>query len=95
MRDDFSSRRQQASANGPALAHPLDRLTYYWSGDGYMNRILQLIGNDRGTTAAVEPQAIPQIPDGELLDAYSNAVVNAARRASPAVVPAPIECPST
>ena len=51
-----------------------------------MNRILQLIGNEGGTTTGVEPQVVPQVSDGELLDAYSNAVVNAARRASPAVV---------
>jgi len=51
-----------------------------------MNRILQLIGNDGGTATAVEPQAVPQVSDGELLDAYSSAVVSAARRASPAVV---------
>jgi len=51
-----------------------------------MNRILQMIGNDGGTTVDLEPQPVPQIPDGELLDAYSTAVVNAAKRASPAVV---------
>src|SRR5579859_950917 len=51
-----------------------------------MNRFYQLIENDGGTTTAFEPRAEPQIPDGELLDAYSSAVVNAAKRASPAVV---------
>src|SRR6185312_6599593 len=52
-----------------------------------MNRILQLIGDDGQTAATlVEPQTAPPIEDGALLDAYSTAVVNAARRASPAVV---------
>jgi S1-C subfamily serine protease len=52
-----------------------------------MNWNIELIGNDEGGTAvAVEPQPVPQAPDGELLDAYSTAVVNAAKRASPAVV---------
>jgi S1-C subfamily serine protease len=52
-----------------------------------MNRVFQLIGNDGGTTATeVEPQPAAPIRDGALLDAYSNAVVNAAKRASPAVV---------
>src|SRR5438067_13279570 len=61
-----------------------------------MNRITQLIGNDgggvAGATAAVAetPVAVPpeaRAPaDAGLLDAYSRAVVGAARRASPAVV---------
>ena len=52
-----------------------------------MNRIVQFIGNDGGSSATlVEPQATPPVNDGELLDAYSTAVVNAAKRASPAVV---------
>ena len=52
-----------------------------------MNLNFELIGNDEGGTAvAIEPQPVPQVPDGELLDAYSTAVVNAAKRASPAVV---------
>jgi S1-C subfamily serine protease len=54
-----------------------------------MNRILQYINQSAdealGTTAVAEPP-IPHHDDGELLDAYSNAVVNAAKRASPAVV---------
>jgi S1-C subfamily serine protease len=53
-----------------------------------MNRILQLIGEeDTGATAVAEtPMAPVAQADGELLDAYSAAVVNAAKRASPAVV---------
>src|SRR6185437_2433038 len=53
-----------------------------------MNRILQYIGNSDGAAAAVLdplPAAAPA-SDGELLDAYSSAVVSAAKRASPAVV---------
>jgi S1-C subfamily serine protease len=51
-----------------------------------MNRILQLIGSDAGGTAVAEAPPVHEIDDGELLDAYSTAVVEAARRASPAVV---------
>ena len=52
-----------------------------------MNRILQLIGNENeGATAVLEPANVPQHADAPLLDAYSAAVVNAARTASPAVV---------
>jgi len=51
-----------------------------------MNRILQLIGNDNGETMVAGPAPTGQVADGELLDAYSAAVVNAAKRASPAVV---------
>jgi S1-C subfamily serine protease len=53
-----------------------------------MNRILQFVGDDNaGGTAVAEvaPTFVPQT-EPELLDAYSAAVVNAARRASPAVV---------
>src|SRR5947209_524326 len=56
-----------------------------------MNRILQYINqpaDDAGetnATAVLEP-SVPAVPDEQLLDAYSSAVVNAARRASPAVV---------
>jgi len=53
------------------------------------NRILQFIGEDGGVATAPEPQAAaPAQPpaDAELLDAYSAAVVNAAKRVSPAVV---------
>jgi len=59
-----------------------------------MNRILQFVGeegeveNHAGGTngVAVLDPAPAQPSDGELLDAYSSAVVRAARRASPAVV---------
>ena len=53
-----------------------------------MNRILQLIGDEGGDTAVAEAPVAPVAApaDAELLDAYSAAVVNAARRASPAVV---------
>jgi S1-C subfamily serine protease len=54
-----------------------------------MNRIAQLIGNDDAQTATIGPEsavAVPQPENEELLDAYSTAVVGAARRASPAVV---------
>jgi S1-C subfamily serine protease len=54
-----------------------------------MNRILQYIGNstDAGTAVLDAPPA-PMEPadDSAILDAYSSAVVNAAKRASPAVV---------
>src|SRR6266478_7520638 len=56
-----------------------------------MNRILQYINQPAGDatgsggTAVLEPQAATS-DDAPLLDAYSNAVVNAAKRASPAVV---------
>jgi S1-C subfamily serine protease len=53
-----------------------------------MNRILQFVGDDSGGATAVaeaQPTFVPQ-PEPDLLDAYSAAVVNAARRASPAVV---------
>ena len=53
-----------------------------------MNRILQYVGNENGSATAVVDPAPPPPPaaDAELLDAYSAAVVSAARRASPAVV---------
>jgi S1-C subfamily serine protease len=55
-----------------------------------MNRIAQLIGNDDDTqTATISPEpavSVSQPEDEELLDAYSTAVVGAARRSSPAVV---------
>ena len=53
-----------------------------------MNRILQFIGNgtEEGTAVADPTPAPAPAPDAELLDAYSTAVVNAAKRASPAVV---------
>ena len=53
-----------------------------------MNRILQYVGNENGSASAVVDPAPPppSVPDAELLDAYSAAVVSAARRASPAVV---------
>jgi S1-C subfamily serine protease len=52
-----------------------------------MNRILQLIGNEDATaTLTAEPATPTELRDAELLDAYSHAVVNAAKRASPAVV---------
>jgi len=53
-----------------------------------MNRILQFVTeeNGGGTAVAEAPAAPAQASDADLLDAYSAAVVNAARRASPAVV---------
>lgn len=53
-----------------------------------MNRISHLIGNDESeSTAVIEPAApIAPLPDGQLLDAYSQAVVGAVKLASPAVV---------
>lgn len=56
-----------------------------------MNRILQYINQpgeaeiETNATAVLEPQAAP-VEEADLLDAYSRAVVNAAKRASPAVV---------
>src|SRR4051794_11714114 len=60
----------------------------------HTNRIAQLIlaGSDEAgeagaaTAVAPVPEAPPPPADGGLLDAYSQAVVSAARRASPAVV---------
>ncbi len=53
-----------------------------------MNRISHLIGNDDSENTAVIEPASPVAPpaDGELLDAYSQAVVGAVKLASPAVV---------
>jgi S1-C subfamily serine protease len=52
-----------------------------------MNRILQLIGNEDATaTLTAEPASATELRDAQLLDAYSHAVVNAAKRSSPAVV---------
>jgi S1-C subfamily serine protease len=52
-----------------------------------MNRILQLIGNEDTTaTLTAEPASATELRDAQLLDAYSHAVVNAAKRSSPAVV---------
>lgn len=52
-----------------------------------MNRILQYIGSSAGGAAGVIDSPLAQVPsDGELLDAYSSAVVSAAKRASAAVV---------
>src|SRR5689334_14350653 len=57
-----------------------------------MNRILQFIGNEtESTTAVAEPTPVARPKDAELLDAYSAAVVNAARTASPAVVNIEVE----
>jgi S1-C subfamily serine protease len=52
-----------------------------------MNRVLQYIGSSSDSaTAVLDPAPAPAVSDGELLDAYSSAVVGAAKRASPAVV---------
>ncbi|MDB5331811.1 MAG: HtrA2 peptidase [Phycisphaerales bacterium] len=54
-----------------------------------MSRILQYISSDEGTDGVAVLDPVPaQAPadDAHLLDAYSTAVVGAARRASPAVV---------
>jgi S1-C subfamily serine protease len=53
-----------------------------------MDDFYQLIGSDAdGATAVADaPASRPLNPDANILDAYSAAVVNAARRASPAVV---------
>ncbi|HXE51644.1 MAG TPA: trypsin-like peptidase domain-containing protein [Tepidisphaeraceae bacterium] len=57
-----------------------------------MNRILQFIGNETEvTTAVAEPSSAARPKDAGLLDAYSVAVVNAARTASPAVVNIEVE----
>jgi S1-C subfamily serine protease len=52
-----------------------------------MNRVLQYISSPTDAeTAVIDPVRPSPVSDGELLDAYSSAVVNAAKRASPAVV---------
>src|SRR5882757_6145544 len=52
-----------------------------------MNRVLQYISSPPDAdTAVIDPVRPSPVSDGELLDAYSSAVVNAAKRASPAVV---------
>jgi len=52
-----------------------------------MNRILQYVSNENeGGTAVADAAHEVVRPDADLLDAYSAAVVNAARTASPAVV---------
>ncbi len=52
-----------------------------------MNRILQFVSEDRDGAGTAVVDAAPAPPDdAPLLDAYSSAVVNAARKASPAVV---------
>ncbi|HWE05036.1 MAG TPA: trypsin-like peptidase domain-containing protein [Tepidisphaeraceae bacterium] len=52
-----------------------------------MNRILQYVGSPETSGAAVvDPSPAPPTAEVDLLDAYSSAVVGAARSASPAVV---------
>ena len=50
-----------------------------------MNRIIELVNNETTPTIETPPPA-PAPDDTALLDAYSKAVVTAARRASPTVV---------
>src|SRR5437016_3129522 len=57
------------------------------------NRIAHYVANsDGGTVASVLTPAAPTV-DGELLDAYSSAVVGAAQRVSPSVVFIDVEMP--
>ena len=54
-----------------------------------MNRILQYLGNSATAEPEEQTAVAPVAPpptDGALLDAYSQAVINSAKRASPAVV---------
>jgi S1-C subfamily serine protease len=51
-----------------------------------MTRRLQLVSSKGGAVPGQDPSFIPSTADGELLDAYSHAVVSAAEAVSPAVV---------
>jgi S1-C subfamily serine protease len=50
------------------------------------NRIAELISNNNEGIETTTAPAVSTVSDGELLDAYSNAVIGAVKRVSPAVV---------
>lgn len=51
-----------------------------------MKRILRKISNEGAPFERVRPLDTVPLPDGDLLDVYSRAVINAAERVSPSVV---------
>ena len=51
-----------------------------------MKRALQLITNNDFPSEDRPTSAVPAVADADLLDAYSQAVINAAEQVSPAVV---------
>jgi len=51
-----------------------------------MKRALRILSNDGSRGGVVRSPGVPPVPDDNLLDAYSNAVISAAEKISPSVV---------